>query len=97
MSLLAGGTDQIITNNVFMQGQYVEVGVSQCGCFGTSVTAPAGYHANYGGLGFVADPAKSSLLVGLDLEDQPLLAMRHGAAFSAWLAGDPQRLAGISL
>jgi len=27
------------------------------------------------------------------MEDQPLLAMRRAASFSAWLAQDPQRLA----
>jgi hypothetical protein len=45
---------------------------------------------------FVDDPAKSSLLVDLDMEDQPLLAMRRAASFSAWLAEEPQRLVDIT-
>ncbi|HSW59718.1 MAG TPA: hypothetical protein VLJ60_02910, partial [bacterium] len=64
-----GANDAVISNNVFLQGQRMEVGVSQCGSFGSTVAAPAGYHANtdptgYGAcssgcyLGFIADPAK---------------------------------------
>jgi len=59
--LTSGSTDQIISNNVFLQGQYIEVGVSQWGFFGTTVAQPAGYHGNVGNaLGFVADPKKDN-------------------------------------
>ena len=60
-------TSQIVSNNAFLKGNYVEVGVSQCGSYGTSVGAPSGYHprSNYGTqLGFVADPAKDGWTVG---------------------------------
>ncbi|RRJ87724.1 beta strand repeat-containing protein, partial [Flavobacterium macacae] len=67
MSIMAAGgaTDALISNNVFLQGQYVEVGISPCGAFGSTVAQPSGYHGNVGGrLGFVADPLKDGWNVG---------------------------------
>jgi hypothetical protein len=62
---LPGSTDAIIEDNAFLQGKFVEVGISQCGCFGTTVEQPAGYHGNINNmLGFVADPAKDGWDVG---------------------------------
>lgn len=46
---------QIEDENAFLQGDYVEVGISDCGCFGSTVDAPWGYNDNSDGLGFVAD------------------------------------------
>lgn len=47
---------QIVGENVFLQGLYVEVGINQCGAFGSGAAAPAGYHpTEFIGLGFVAD------------------------------------------
>ncbi len=48
---------QIVGANCFLQGDFVEVGINQCGAYGSSALPPAGYHANPGlpGLGFVAD------------------------------------------
>ena len=58
---------QLISNNAFLQGKYVEVGVSQCGSFGSSVCAPGTYHPRGQGnssancqLGFIANPAKDN-------------------------------------
>ena len=58
---------QLVSNNAFLKGNFVEVGVSQCGSFGSSVCAPSGYHARGLGsnsatcqLGFIANPAKDS-------------------------------------
>jgi hypothetical protein len=57
--------DTVIDDNGFLQGQFVEVGISNCGCFGTTVEQPAGYHGNEGNyLGFVADPDKDGWDVG---------------------------------
>jgi gliding motility-associated-like protein len=42
----------------WIKNSYVEIGVGQCGVYGTSVAPPAGYHPNAGfapGLGFVCD------------------------------------------
>ncbi|MGI6394960.1 MAG: EGF domain-containing protein [bacterium] len=60
----------IISNNVFLKGAYMEVGISECGSFGSTVNAPSGYHGNTNtssgsscsgncALGFVADPDKN--------------------------------------
>lgn len=66
-STLFTANSQIVSNNAFLQGKYVEVGVSQCGSFGSSVCAPSGYHARGTGsnsqtcqLGFIANPAKDN-------------------------------------
>ncbi|HNW98961.1 MAG TPA: HYR domain-containing protein [Bacteroidales bacterium] len=58
---------QILSNNAFLKGNYVEVGISPCGTFGSSIAPPSGYHPRgngYPGLGFVADPAKDGWAVG---------------------------------
>jgi hypothetical protein len=73
--LLASDTNaQMVSCNVFMQGNYLELGINSNGAFGTSVNAPVGYHADVNdtmydpctgafsvplGLGFVADPSKT--------------------------------------
>lgn len=47
---------QIVGEDGFMQGMFVEVGVNQCGAYGSGDPAPAGFHpTETGGLGFVAD------------------------------------------
>ncbi len=48
---------QIVGTNAFMQGDFVEIGVNQCGAYGSSGAAPAGYHPTMvsDALGFVAD------------------------------------------
>ncbi len=71
---------QMDSCNVFLQGNYVEIGISPTGSYGTSVQAPGGYHTHgaYTGstynpcagtgvgmrLGFVADPAMDGWTVG---------------------------------
>ena len=48
---------QLVSGNSFMQGSFVEVGVTPCGSYGTSPAPPPGYHPRSpgGGMGFVAD------------------------------------------
>ena len=58
---------QIVGSEVFLQGDYVEVGMSQCGSYGTVNNAPSGYHPRGGGggrLGFVADQGQDGWSVG---------------------------------
>lgn len=61
---------QIISNEVFINGSYVEVGVNSFGAYGTNGSAPTGYHPKLGvstagrNLGFVADPAKDGWTTG---------------------------------
>lgn len=50
---------QLVSGNAFLKGNYLEVGIAQCGVFGSTAIAPFGYHvqgSNY--LGFVADVDK---------------------------------------
>ncbi len=58
----AGSNNAVINNNIFLQGQFVEVGIAACGVFGTTEAQPSGYHGNVMDwmsgntvLGFVAD------------------------------------------
>ena len=71
----AGANAQLVGGNAYLQGQYVEVGMNQCGGWGTTNNAPAGYHARSGtainnpsdntlNLGFVADPEKNGWDIG---------------------------------
>lgn len=47
---------QIVGVNCFMKGNLVEVGVNECGAYGSNALPPAEYHPNVGtGLGFIAD------------------------------------------
>ena len=69
---------QMTNCNVFLAGRYVELGISPSGSYGSSVAAPAGYHANTTGgstytpcgtasgntLGFIADPDMDGWAVG---------------------------------
>jgi gliding motility-associated-like protein len=68
------GQSQLLSGNAFLQGSFVEVGINQCGSFGTTNNAPAGFHARSGAaaspttnqlnLGFVADIGKDGWTVG---------------------------------
>ncbi len=62
---------QIVGSNCFLQGCYIEIGLSSCGVYGTSTLPPAGgglfgpYHPNVGSyFGFVADHQKDGWAVG---------------------------------
>lgn len=58
---------QLVGADVFMQGDYVEVGVGTGGWYGTGASAPAGYHPRTPGptLGFVSDPDKDGWAAGI--------------------------------
>ena len=74
------GYAQMDSCNVFLQGKYVELGISPSGSYGSSVTQPAGYHGNSTGsseyhpcsgaisggihLGFIADPDMDGWVTG---------------------------------
>lgn len=64
-SVLSLGYAQLVgSGEIYLQGQYVEVGIGECGCYGGDA-APAGYHPNVGSmLGFVADQDKDGWAVG---------------------------------
>jgi len=71
------GNAQMVSCNVFLQGNYVELGINGNGAFGSSMPVPTGYYANSGNglyvpctgtgtheLGFVADPDMDGWTVG---------------------------------
>jgi len=52
---------QLVGDNVFLQGAYVEVGVAPNGAFGTTKPTPAGYHPRLAGTTFTFwDPLAAS-------------------------------------
>lgn len=57
---------QLVSGEVFLQGDYVEVGIAKNGSFGTDGNAPSGYHPRGVGtlLGFVADVGKDGWSTG---------------------------------
>jgi hypothetical protein len=57
---------QMVGADVFIQGDYVEIGVGTGGWYGTGAAAPSGYHPRTPGptLGFVSDPDKDGFTVG---------------------------------
>ena len=57
---------QLVSGNAFMQGSFVEVGVTPCGSYGTSPAPPSGYHPRSpgGGMGFVADYGRDGWSTG---------------------------------
>lgn len=57
-ALLSNSTQaQMVGGDVFLKGQYVEVGIGHLGYYGSDATAPTGFHSHPSGskLGFVAD------------------------------------------
>ena len=69
LSLLLLGTTrsnaQMVGTDVFLKGQYVEIGMASWGWYGSGAAAPAGYHPHgTTSLGFVADPAMDGWAVG---------------------------------
>ena len=56
---------QLVGGDSYLKGRYVEVGIASFGYFGSSGSAPTGYHPNpCCELGFVADPAMDGWTVG---------------------------------
>ena len=44
-----------VGGDVFLQGQYMEIGVSSAGSLGTASAAPGGFHPTNGGISYVVD------------------------------------------
>lgn len=60
------GCSGLLYGQSFVQGDYIEVGFTPCGSFGTDNPVPPGYHNNdlFNGLGVVADLEKDGWDVG---------------------------------
>lgn len=71
LALSAGAQAQLVGGEVFLQGKYVELGITDRGSYGTT-TSPTTYHSHPnlgvsspgGPLGFVADPDMDGWAVG---------------------------------
>jgi len=56
---------QMVGSDVFLRGQYLEIGIGNLGYYGSGGNAPSGYHPHgFTNLGFVADPAMDGWTVG---------------------------------
>lgn len=70
LSLTTIGYGQMVGDAVFLQGDYLEIGIASCGAYGTSNAPPAtgasgtAYHPTEIGLGFVADASTDGWSVG---------------------------------
>lgn len=72
LSLLSGlpVNAQLISGDIFLKGNYVEIGIAGNGAYGSGGDAPSGYHPRVDAgttglsLGFVADPDKDGWTVG---------------------------------
>ena len=63
---------QVADGSIFMQGNYVEIGINECGVYGSNDEPPIGplgaYHGiNMNGLGYIADHEKD----GWDVSTEP--------------------------
>ncbi len=58
---------QLVFDNAFLQGQWLEVAIAPNGSWGNTVTVPAGYH-NRGGSTFYTDPVTGTTASGLGMD-----------------------------
>jgi len=90
----------VVGAEVFLQGNYVEVGIHSSGSFGTSGDAPAGFHPLLDGggkqLGFVVDPGQDGWDVGVPPQSGDYFlpgAPEEGWAVE-WTVGEAERTFG---
>lgn len=75
---------QMVSGNVFLQGNFVEVGVANNGAFGSTVNAPTGYHPRPGGSQTVYNPA-----TGTNSTLNSLLGFVSDPGKDGWTVGTP--------
>ncbi len=76
---------QMVGDNVFLQGRYVEVGIAPNGGYGTTLPAPAGYHPYLGGTVFTFwDPGSATAVTSGNLLG---FVADYGA--DGWTVGTP--------
>jgi gliding motility-associated-like protein len=90
--MMCGGfaKGQVVGDNVFLQGAYLEVAVAPIGCWGNTVAPPAGYHGVSGGSTFdYTDPGTGTAYSGtstMDFQYNP----GHGGWTVAGTGGVPE-------
>jgi gliding motility-associated-like protein len=73
---------QLVSDNVFMQGQWLESAIAPNGSWGMSVTPPAGYHTHSGGsTGGYTDPITGTAYFGSATMD-----FEYNYAHDAWVS-----------
>ncbi len=65
---LNSATAQLVGDNAFLQGKYLEVAIAPNGSWGNTVTAPAGYHTRGGSTGGYTDPGTGTAAGGLGMD-----------------------------
>ncbi|PQJ09644.1 hypothetical protein CJD36_017055 [Flavipsychrobacter stenotrophus] len=83
---------QLINCNVFLKGSHLEVGVNPSGAFGSSESAPAGYHANqtYFGVNPGCAPTSATYPLALGFVADPMLTNWTNYFGDYYMPGTPQ-------
>lgn len=75
---------QLVCDNAFLQGRYLEVAVAPNGSWGSTVTVPAAYHTHPGGAGTAyTDPCTGTTYTGNDMD------FSYDPAHDGWATGSP--------
>lgn len=75
---------QVVGDNVFLQGHYVEIGIAPNGGYGSTFSAPAGYHPNLGTTFTFWDPGAS-----VSTTSTTLLGFVADYGRDGWTVGTP--------
>ena len=75
---------QLVSDNAFLQGRYLESAIAPNGSWGNTVTLPAGYHSHPGGAGTsYTDPVTHTSYTGNDID------FSYDPGHDGWTAGTP--------
>ena len=77
------GQSQIVDGNAYIKGQFLEIGINQCGGFGTTNIAPAGYH-----------PRSAVYIINPPADDQKNLGFVADTGKDGWTTGTPNKYSG---
>ena len=83
---------QMVGDNIFLQGHWVEAGVAPNGSLGSTRGTPSGYHPYMGGSGSYYDPA-----LGAYATVSTALMMVYDADHDGWTSGTPPYFGDYSL
>ncbi len=83
--IATGSSAQLVGDNVFLPGKYLEVGIAPNGSWGNTVAPPAGYHSNLIGItapGYTTDPVTGTSTAGILAMD-----FSYDVGHDGWTAG----------
>lgn len=82
--LLNGSAEaQLVSDQIFLQGRWLEVGVAPNGSWGNAVTVPAGYHSHTGAFPSYTSPVTGTTATGNGLD------FSYDAGHDGWTVGTP--------